>query len=434
MNMKRLIVPVIAIYWLGAHAGLALEGDDAAYRIVERNGTWQLLRAGEPFYVKGAVGWQAYDLLARSGGNSVRTRATERNLDRAHEAGLTVMANLPVRGERNGMDWDDERQVAEQKNRVLEIVRTLKDHPAVMFWAVGNELDWIPPGIPHNPKLWQRLNDIAAAIHEIDPDHPVMTVVGSGRYQRKIRQIADECPDMDLLGINAYGDLAEVTELTRLHWPKPYVVTEWGPTGHWQVPKTAWGVPIEQTSTEKARATYDRYTNVIQADEKHCLGSYVFLWGQKQETTHTWYGLFRGDLATESIDAMTYLWSGQWPANRAPAVLSLRVIGETDVAEMYLAPGRSYEAEVLCYDCDYDPLTYRWDVRPEVKIPEGSYAGGGEKPAVPIPGLIQEEAGPPTADVRFTTPSKEGAYRLFVQVEDANSHAGYANLPFYVRN
>ena len=130
------------------------------------------------------------------------------------------------------MDWGDEQMVLEQKQRVLETVRELKDHPAVMFWAVGNELDWIPPGIPHHPKLWQRLNELAVEIHKIDPNHPVMTVIGTGSYEQKIREIAEQCKDMDLLGINAYGDLAGVADLTRRHWPKPYVVAEWGPTGH----------------------------------------------------------------------------------------------------------------------------------------------------------------------------------------------------------
>ena len=62
---------------------------------------------------------------------------------------------------------------------------------------------------------------------------------------------------------------------------------------------------IVRTSTEKARAVYDRYRNVILADAEHYLGSFVFLWGQKQETTHTWYGMFQGDLSTESVDVMT---------------------------------------------------------------------------------------------------------------------------------
>ncbi|MHC4517280.1 MAG: glycoside hydrolase family 2 TIM barrel-domain containing protein [Planctomycetota bacterium] len=271
---------------------LAEDPRAAQFEIARPDGRWQLLRGGSPFYVKGAVGWHSYDLLARIGGNAVRTSARQANLDRAHKSGLVALANLPVRGQRNGMDWGDPQALAAQMDRVLKTVRQLKAHPAVMAWAIGNELDWIPPGIPHHPQLWQRLNDIAAEIHKIDPHHPVMTVVGTGRFERKIQAIAQQCPDIDLLGINAYGDLDEVTELARRFWPKPYLVTEWGPTGHWQVPKTEWRAPLEQTSTQKAQVIYQRYTQVIRADADRCLGSFVFLWGQKQETTHTWYGMF----------------------------------------------------------------------------------------------------------------------------------------------
>jgi hypothetical protein len=428
--MRAIIVLSLVIGFVCAQADAASGQPAGVYRIVERDGGWRLLRDGEPFYVKGAVGWQAYDLLRRSGGNAIRIGASRAGLDKVHEAGLAAMVNLPVRGERSGMNWDDEQMVSQQKERVLQIVRDVKDHPAVMFWAVGNELDWIPPGIPHNPRLWQRLNDIAAEIRRIDPHHPVMTVVGTGSYERKIQEIAKHCADMDLLGINAYGDIGAVAGLTRKHWPKPYVIAEWGPTGHWQVPKTAWRVPLEETSTEKALATYDRYTKVIQADTSHCLGSFVFLWAQKQETTHTWYGLFLDGLPTESIDVMCYLWSGAWPPNRAPAVLALDIVGFGDRKQLYLQPDQSYEAQVTCYDCDYDALTFKWDIRPEVEIPKNSYAGGGEKPAVPIPELIADGQG---AHIRFTTPKTEGAYRLFVQVHDGQGHVGYANVPFYVR-
>ena len=424
---KTRISLMVSLIVVSGQSSLGTAGD---FQIVRREDRWQLLCDGEPFYVKGAVGWHSYDLLRECGGNSVRTGASRRSLDRAREAGLVALANLPVRGQRNGMDWGDEQIVLEQKQRVLETVRELKDHPAVMFWAVGNELDWIPPGIPHHPKLWQRLNELAVEVHKIDPSHPVMTVIGTGRYEQKIKEIAEQCIDMDLLGINAYGDLANVADLTRRYWPKPYVVAEWGPTGHWQVPRTEWRVPIEETSTEKALATYDRYAKVIQADSDHCLGSFVFLWGQKQETTHTWYGMFQDDLSTESVDVMQFLWSGAWPQNRAPAVLTLDIVGFADRKRVYLKPSRVYEAKVACYDSDYDALTFQWDIRPEVEIPKNSYAGGLEKPAVPIPGLIENGDGP---HVRFKTPVKEGPYRLFVQVLDGQGHAGYANVPFLVR-
>ena len=310
------------------------------------------------------------------------------------------------------------------------MVRRLKDHPALMLWVVGNELDWIPPGRPYHPQLWQRLNDLAIAIHEADPHHPVLTVIGTSRFEEKMQQIAAAMPDMDLLGINAYGDLAEVTRWTRQYWPKPYVVAEWGPTGHWQMPRTPWHVPLEQTSSEKAQAIMQRYQQIIQGDQQNCLGSFVFLWGQKQETTHTWYGMFQDGRLTESVDVMKYLWTGAWPENRSPALKSLTIQGCDDPQAVYLEPTRGCQAVVECLDPDGDQLAYEWDIRPEVEIPANSYAGGGEKAVKPIAGLIED---PTLARIRFKAPATPGPYRLFVRVLDGHNHVAYANVPFLVQ-
>lgn len=401
------------------------------FAVVKQEGEWRLLCDGEPFYIKGAVGEQSMDLLRAYGANSVRTRANVSSLNRAHAFGLTAMAGLPVRGERNGMDWDNESMVAEQADKVLTVVEELKHHPAVMIWAIGNELDYIPPNEPYNPILWKRLNDIARRIKEIDPNHMVLTVVGSGRFEEKIQQIARYCIDMDLLGLNAYGDLDEATNLIRTYWPKPYVVAEWGPTGHWQTPKTKWRAPIEQSSSEKAQVIVDRYTSIILNDRAHCVGSYVFYWSEKQETTHTWYGLFRDGMKTESIDVMKWLWSGTWPENRAPVVLGIAIDGMTDQKQLFLQPNTTYYARVYCWDGEYDSLRYEWDIRPEVVIPRNSYAGSLEKPAQPIPGSIVSEPG---MRIQFKTPAEKGPYRLFVQITDGRQNAGYANVPFYVGN
>ncbi len=390
---------------------------------------WRLLRDGQPFYINGAVAPNRFDVLKACGGNAVRVNANQKALDAAHQAGLAVMANLPVRGERNNLDWDNAQQVAEQKDRVLASVRELKDHPALMLWSVGNELDHIPGNRLYNPRIWARLNDLAVAIKQLDPHHPVMTVVGTGHFESKVQEIATGCKDMDLLGINAYGDIRRACELTRKHWPKPYAVTEWGPTGHWEVPKTKWRAPLEQTSSEKAKAIEDRYRNVILADRTHCLGSFVFYWSEKQETTHTWYGLFCNGLRTESIDVMQHCWTGAWPANRAPVVAALQIEGFAEPRSTTLQAARRYRAAATATDPDSDPLTFAWDIRPEVVIPPGSYAGGLEKKAQPIPGLIPN---PAAAVVEFTAPEKPGAHRLFVTITDGQGHVAYANIPFFV--
>jgi len=406
-----------------------VQGDEPSpCQIVKGQEGWRLLRDGKPFYIQGAVGGTRFDVLRACGGNAVRATANRRMLDAAQREGLAVMANLPVRGERNGTDWDNPDQVAEQKRKVLAVVQELKDHPAMMFWAVGNELDHIPGKPSYHPRLWERLNDLAVAIKQLDAHHPVLTVVGTGHFERKVQEIAAECKEMDLLGINAYGDLGRVTELARQHWPKPYVVAEWGPTGHWQVPKTTWRAPLEETSSEKARAIAERYERIILADRTHSLGSFVFYWSEKQETTHTWYGLFCNGLRTESIDVMQHFWSGVWPANRAPAIQGVGIEGFSDPRSVSLREAAAYRAEVQVTDPDSDPLAFAWDIRPEVEIPAGSYAGSMEKKAQPIAGLIRD---PAQRQIEFTAPPA-GAYRLFVTAVDGQGNIAYANVPFEV--
>jgi hypothetical protein len=207
------------------------------------------------------------------------------------------------------------------------------------------------------------------------------------------------------------------------------MVTEWGATGHWEVAKTSWGAPIEQTSTEKAASYLRSYRAAIAADPAHALGSFVFLWGQKQERTPTWYGMFLADGSeTEVIDVMHYLWNGEWPANRSPRVESLVLDGRSAQHDVTLDAGGTYEALVAASDPDGDALEYRWEVLRESEATQE----GGDQEEVPehLPGLV-EAAGP--ARVPLTAPGEPGAYRLFVYVYDGAGHAGHANVPFLVK-
>jgi hypothetical protein len=400
--------------------------------ITAPNGKFQLLLNGQPYFIKGAVGSDYLRKLRDYGGNSIRTGSKRTVLDTAHALGLTALVNLPVRAERDGMNYDDAEAVKKQHEAVLDVVRRTKDHPAVLMWALGNELDFIQANVKlhYNVKVWDAVQALAREIHQLDPAHPVMTVVGSINRE-KIGDLLARCPDLDLLGINEYGDLAKIpTWLREFGWQKPYAVTEWGPTGFWQVPKTPWKAPIEETSTEKAARYRERYEGTIAADRDRCLGSYVFLWRQHQERTHTWFGMFDAEgRETEAVEVMHYEWQGRWPQNRTPKLDSVKLNGKTARDGVTLQPGQASGAEVWVRDPDGEPLRLQWEI-----LREGTdfpYGGNGEKRPPAVPGLMTDASAP---RLQFRAPVEEGPYRLFVYAYDGHDHWATANVPFFVKN
>jgi len=396
--------------------------------IKKENSRFILYRAGESYFIKGAVGWGFLDQLTASGANSVRS--SYKFLDEAHRNGLTVLVNLPMEAERNGFDYNDEQAVRNQFMKNKEIVEKYKDHPALLMWAIGNELDHIPGDKDYNLKVWDAINDIAAMIKEIDPNHPVMTVVGFGKLE-KLQDIKKRCPNLDLLGINAYAALMLVPEwLHKYNWEKPFVVTEWGPSGWWEVPRTKQGLVIEETSTEKARVYKERYEKVMLADPL-CIGSYVFLWTtNRQERTHTWFNMFHDSLKTQTVEIMQYMWTGQWPANRTPRISSLSINGLSAIENIEVTPSGIQTATVEASDPDNDQLTFEWELLPE-PTQFGAYAGQGETKPEPVEGFITNRE---NETIQFRVPANGAAnYRLFVYIRDGHGNIATANAPFYVQ-
>jgi hypothetical protein len=116
----------------------------------------------------------------------------------------------------------------------------------------------------------------------------------------------------------------------------------------------------------KAVKYKERYEQTIAGDKAMCVGSYVFLWRQHQERTHTWFGMFdENGLETEAVEVMHYKWTGRWPANRVPRLDSIKVDGKTAYQNVYLKPAQTYTAQVWVSDPDGDALAYKWEILPE---------------------------------------------------------------------
>ena len=113
-------------------------------------------------------------MLAKLGGNSTRTWGFDQLegglLDQAHRHGLTVSVGIWLR---HDLDYADEKQVAEQIRLAMEGVRKYKDHPAVLLWGIGNEME----GGGENLAVWKHVEVLARKIKEEDPGRPTMTVL-----------------------------------------------------------------------------------------------------------------------------------------------------------------------------------------------------------------------------------------------------------------
>jgi len=396
------------------------------------NGKYQLYRNGEPYFIKGA-GLEIGDMasLASHGANSLRNWAVDNGrepgevvLDRAQKNGLSVIMGIDIKRERHGFDYNNPDSVKKQLEWVKKDVIRMKDHPALLAWGIGNELNLNST----NMKVWDAVNEIAKMIHEVDPNHPVTTML-AGINKDLVNELKTRCPELDFLSVQMYGDLINLqTRINDSGYNGPYIVSDWGATGHWEVGKTEWGAPIEQTSSEKAKSIMERYEKAIKADSVRCIGNYVFVWQQKQERTPTWYGLFcETSEETEPIDVMHYIWNGKWPENRCPQVNKPLLNGKSVYDNIYLKPGEQMTGSIEVNEFDKgDKLTYKWEVMPE----STDLKSGGDREERPETLLNTTNE---SNSITIPAPHHEGAYRLFIYVFDGHNHAGTANIPFFVK-
>ena len=141
--------------------------------------------------------------------------------------GITTMVNNLVG--RYGMQvdgaWIPVTNYADPRTRELIIhsvrdsVERYKDTPGVLLWLLGNEnnygLHWSSFEIEALPKgdrdqararhLYTLYGELVDLIHELDPEHPVSIANGDLQY---IDLIAEEVPNLDILGTNVYRGIS----------------------------------------------------------------------------------------------------------------------------------------------------------------------------------------------------------------------------------
>lgn len=402
------------------------------FEIRQEGGQYKFYKSGEEFFVKGAAANRFYKRVSEFGGNAFRTYSTTLEstpsiLNEAYRNGLYVNMGLAIGRERDGFDYDNEEKVEAQKESIRALVRQFRNHPSVMCWSIGNEAE----SMYTNLNLWKAVNDIAAMIHEEDPNHPVTTALASSNVAT-VSSIVEMAPELDFLCINSYypNPMNIAANLASAGWTKPWMLTEYGQKGTWMsVPKTSFGTLVEETSSQKAESYKTIYADAVLANRDNgCLGSFAFVWGyQTHGEVLTWYGLFdKEGNSYAAVDELFFAWNGSYPENRAPEIKdrnALTLNGKIADESITVSPGSPNIAEVEASSPCGAKLYYKWMV-----YLEGSSASDGSYPDG-IGGLFTDDS---SASVSFSAPTAVGNYRLCVFVTDSNKKAASAVIPFRV--
>lgn len=422
--IKGLLITGSLLTWEQAQGMQAADGKPSVVKIVEENGAFHLMRNGAPYLIKGGGGDGSKKLLHDSGGNSCRTWGADdlgAQLDEAQRLGLTVTVGIWLGHKEHGFDYNNADQVAAQYEMAKKAILRYKDHPAVLMWGIGNEMEVSENGA--NAATWSAINNIAAMAKRLDPNHPTMTVIAEIGGER-VKNINRLCPDIDIIGINSYGGGPSIaTRYKQAGGTKPYVLTEYGPPGVWETGKNDFGAAPELSSTAKA-ALYRKTWDSAIAGQNLCLGGYAFTWGYKQEATATWFGMLLPDGSKlGAVDALTEAWTGKPPADRCPELKSLKIEGSDQVEA-----GATVKATLDVTDPDGDPLKVDWVLQSE----NGRMNSNGDKEnAPPIYADAIVHGGNSGAEVRM--PKFSGIYRLFAYVHDNHQGAAVANVPLLVK-
>ncbi len=236
-----------------------------------------------------------FESIAAHGFNAVRTYTVPPRwvLDLAHDHALHVMVGLPW--EQHVTFLDQRLRAGDIERRVREGIRACAGHPALLCYAVGNE---IPPGIVRwqGPRRIERfITLLADAAHEEDPGSLVTYVnFPSTEYL--------DPAGLDLVCFNVYLESqdrleAYLARLQNLAGDRPLLMGEIGFDSHWASEETQARVLEWQVQT---------------AFGAGCAGAFLFAW------TDEWY---RGGYDIEDWDF------GLTRRDRAPKAALARVRG-----------------------------------------------------------------------------------------------------------
>jgi len=302
------------------------------------------------------------------------------------------------------------------------------DDRRILIWSIGNELNM--KGCLGADE-WRFVNELSELIKSFDSRHLTTTVLSTAEA---VGSIVEHCPSLDIVCVNSYGSIGSVErKLRERGYAGAYLITEWGTTGWWESPETVWGVPVEQTSAEKCRVFARRYERYI-ADVPDCAGSFVFLWGQKEERTPTWFGLFVEDgveglplkgQPTPMVELVEGLWGGngkELPPLRAQTITAISADGKRATESPVMQVGKVFDVTV---DVPEPAEYYVWEILRKATV---TATGGAYEPRPERYGDTATTVVPQLS----VTIADAGYYRIYGYAVGRDGYVGTANIPIAV--
>lgn len=389
---------------------------------------WQLIVDGNPFDIKGVTfGYvneadnydQYFQDLQYLGVNTIRLWATNENtpqlLDAAHAHGMKILMGIWMRHGRPGMEDDDSFNYLEDKqgmedmyNSALQIVEAYKDHPAVLCWAIGNEVYLNMATDPEKEAYSKLLERICSSIKAIDDQHPISSVeawtFGLDWWQKYV-------PSLDIYGLNSYGPGVHflAAELEKKNIDMPYMITEFGVTGEWDIQAEKHGIKQEPNDQEKYDAIANGYHEWIN-NKPACLGVYVFHYADKNSFVSPWLLTHHNGSYRPQYWAIREAFTGQKPENNVPLIETFELKDEK------ITSGSWVPVKLVASDAEQEVLTVSFYYNQRT---------GSRKRRNQILPLIAR--GNLTDGFEIQVPKEDGAIKVYVNVQDTYNNVGIAS-------
>lgn len=325
---KNLILAICLSLNLIIQASLFAEPSKVEVKTTEEGG-YYLTVSSKPFLIKGIIYnptpiCEGYDyevftdinkpwlvdgkLMKEAGINCVRIYSTGENLDKVKEFinemytkyGIyTIVSDWLGLWSYPGVNYADKQFQKNTKERILKITEALKNEKGLLLWVLGNENSytfsgkicfWTCPEIDKIKDLRQQIekraqiyysfvDDLAAEIKKIDPNHPV--ALGNG--EESFLDIASKvCNDIDILAIISYRGkkFGNLFDHIKTYFNKPIFISEFGADSYdAYLEKEAEGIQSEYIISQWQNLF--EHTVFSRNNQGNCLGGTLFEWSDE---------------------------------------------------------------------------------------------------------------------------------------------------------